>query len=154
MGEPGRRTRRHEQRAVRVPADEPHRRDPEQDERERAIECLQGEFEGDEPHERDRGGVHAIEPLGYRASREDAMEAIARIVAGMDGARIVARSDDYLYAEFETAWLGFVDDVEFYAPPETKVVHVRSASRLGHSDLGVNRRRVETIRARFAEQGL
>lgn len=105
-------------------------------------------------HSQAKGGVHAIEPLGYRASREDAMEAIARIVAGMKGARIVARSDDYLYAEFETAWLGFVDDVEFYAPPETKVVHVRSASRLGHSDLGVNRRRVEAIRARFSERGL
>ncbi|MBD0265996.1 MAG: DUF1499 domain-containing protein, partial [Tolypothrix sp. Co-bin9] len=60
-------------------------------------------------------------------------------------------SNDYLYAEFKSALMGFVDDVEFYLDPKAKVIQVRSASRLGQSDLGVNRKRIETIRAKLAE---
>ena len=60
---------------------------------------------------------------------------------------------DYLYAEYSSALFGFVDDVEFYFPPETHIIHVRSASRLGHSDLGVNRKRIEAIRARLLRSG-
>ena len=51
-----------------------------------------------------------------------------------------------LYAEFTSQWMGFVDDVEFYLPDSPGVIHVRSASRLGESDLGVNRQRIEAIR--------
>jgi uncharacterized protein (DUF1499 family) len=47
--------------------------------------------------------------------------------------------------------MGFVDDVEFFLDEGANVIHVRSASRLGQSDLGVNRKRVETIRAKFNE---
>jgi uncharacterized protein (DUF1499 family) len=59
---------------------------------------------------------------------------------------IIESTDSYLYAEFASQLLGFVDDVEFYLDPAESVIQVRSASRLGQSDLGVNRQRVEAIR--------
>ena len=60
-------------------------------------------------------------------------------------------TSDYLYAEYASRLLGFVDDVEFYLPAGAQIIHVRSASRLGYSDLGVNRKRIEAVRARLAQ---
>lgn len=68
-------------------------------------------------------------------------------VSAMPGAQIITDQDQYLYAEFTSRLMGFVDDVEFLADPAAGLVHVRSASRLGQSDLGVNRKRIEEIRA-------
>jgi uncharacterized protein (DUF1499 family) len=65
----------------------------------------------------------------------------------------VTQSPDYLYAQCSTRWLKFTDDVEFYLDASAGVIHVRSASRIGRSDLGVNRARVEALRARFAAGG-
>jgi uncharacterized protein (DUF1499 family) len=64
---------------------------------------------------------------------------------------VVARTESYLHAEFTSLFFRFVDDVEFLVDDAAKVIHVRSASRLGRSDLGVNRKRVERIRARWRE---
>jgi len=75
---------------------------------------------------------------------------IAQVVEALPGARIVERRDDYLYAQFTTAVMRFVDDVEFWFDPVAAVVQVRSASRVGRKDLGVNRVRIESIRARLA----
>jgi uncharacterized protein (DUF1499 family) len=75
---------------------------------------------------------------------------IAQIVEGLPGARVVERRDDYLYAQFTTALMRFVDDVEFWFDPAANVVQVRSASRVGRKDFGVNRARIENIRARLA----
>ncbi len=75
------------------------------------------------------------------------MERLRALVEHMPGARIVESRPDYLYAQFSTRWLKFVDDVEFWAVPAEGVVHVRSASRLGRKDYGVNRARIERIRA-------
>jgi len=86
----------------------------------------------------------------------DAKAAITRIAAlveDLPGARIVERRDDYLYAQFTTALMRYVDDVEFWADPAAGVVQVRSASRLGSKDFGVNRARIESIRARLAAAG-
>lgn len=71
------------------------------------------------------------------------------VLEHMDGTTIVRADRDYLYAECKTPLLRFVDDVEFWYDPAQHVVQVRSASRLGSSDLGTNRKRVETIRAAF-----
>ena len=68
----------------------------------------------------------------------------------VSGARIIRAEPGYLYAEFASRWLGFVDDVEFALDEGARVIHVRSASRLGRRDFGVNRARVEAIRARLA----
>lgn len=97
---------------------------------------------------------HAIAPLAYRGTAEAALKAIAEIVRSSPRTRIISQTNDYLYAEYETALMGYVDDVEFWLPPGEKVVHVRSASRLGYSDLGLNRKRVEDVRQRLAAAGV
>jgi uncharacterized protein (DUF1499 family) len=90
-----------------------------------------------------------IAPLAYRGDRASAMARLVDVIRQMDGARIVSEQPDYLYAQFRTPWMGFIDDVEFWQDPVAGVIQVRSASRLGQSDLGVNRRRIEEIRRRF-----
>ncbi|MBE9171221.1 DUF1499 domain-containing protein [Pleurocapsales cyanobacterium LEGE 06147] len=85
-----------------------------------------------------------IEPLPSVAIAD-----LKKVIEGMEGAKIIEQTDNYLYAEFKTKLMGFVDDVEFYLDPNENVVHVRSASRLGKSDLGVNRKRIELIRSKL-----
>lgn len=94
-----------------------------------------------------------IEPFYYRGSRDAARQRLLQIVAALPRAQIVASEDEYIRAEFSTAMMGFVDDVEFLLPASAKIVHVRSASRVGYYDLGVNRERVETIRDIWAGAG-
>ncbi len=72
---------------------------------------------------------------------------IKKVVEGMERTTIIEETDNYLYAEFKSKLMGYVDDVEFYLDSDNNVVQVRSASRLGQSDLGVNRKRVEEIRS-------
>ncbi len=71
------------------------------------------------------------------------------IVANMERTTIIEETDNYLYAEFKSKLMGYVDDVEFYLDSDANVIHVRSASRLGKSDLGVNRKRIEEIRSQL-----
>ncbi len=101
----------------------------------------------------DRDKQHAIASFTYTGTRQAAMARLAKAIEGMYGAKIVEQSADYLHAEYTTRWMRFVDDVEFYAPADastgTKLIQVRSASRIGYSDFGVNRKRVEAIRRRF-----
>lgn len=99
------------------------------------------------------GGYHRIAPLAYGGSQEQAMKALKAIIENAPNTRIVETKPDYLYAEYTSALMGFVDDVEFYFPANARIIHVRSASRLGHSDLGANRKRIETIRARLVQAG-
>tara|TARA_R110002073_G_scaffold77626_2_gene187876 strand:- start:105 stop:509 length:405 start_codon:yes stop_codon:yes gene_type:complete len=74
---------------------------------------------------------------------------IQQVLLSLDEANIVEQTDGYLYAEFTSRIMGYVDDVEFLYDPASNQTHVRSASRLGHSDLGANRKRIETIRAQL-----
>lgn len=90
-----------------------------------------------------------IEPIRYRGDGAAALTRIGAIVLKMPGARILQSGPDYLYVQFETRWLKFVDDAEFALDPADSVIHVRSASRLGRKDFGVNRARIEAIRAQF-----
>ncbi|MCU0536987.1 MAG: DUF1499 domain-containing protein [Hydrococcus sp. Prado102] len=89
---------------------------------------------------------HTIAPLTYKSSATDALANLKSIIQSQERAKIIAETDNYIYAEFASRWMGFVDDVEFYANKATGKIDVRSASRLGESDLGVNRQRVESIR--------
>lgn len=93
--------------------------------------------------------IHQIAPLNFTTTPEKAIAFLKIIIQSLPRTKIITESEDYLYAEFKSALMGFVDDVEFYLDPKTKVIQVRSASRLGESDLGVNRQRIETIRAKF-----
>ena len=94
---------------------------------------------------------HAIAPLVYSDSRADAYARLKKVLGEMKRTTIVAEKEDYLSAEATSLIFRFVDDVEFYFPAAEKVIHVRSASRVGNSDLGVNRKRMEEIRKRFAD---
>jgi len=91
--------------------------------------------------------VHYIAPIRYRGGPIEAIAAVRRAVESMPRTRVVRHEPDYLYAEFRSRLMGFVDDVEFYYDAGAGVIQVRSASRLGRSDLGVNRKRVEAIRS-------
>lgn len=90
-----------------------------------------------------------IEPIRYSGEGAAALTRIGAIVLKMPGARILQSGPDYLYVQFETRWLKFVDDAEFLVVPAESVIHVRSASRLGRRDFGVNRARIESIRTTF-----
>ncbi len=92
---------------------------------------------------------HAIAPFLYSGSRAEAYARIKDILAGMKRTKIVAEKEDYLHAEVKSLIFRFVDDVEFYFPEDQEIIHVRSASRVGHSDMGVNRKRVEEIRRKY-----
>jgi uncharacterized protein (DUF1499 family) len=95
-------------------------------------------------------GYATIQPLALAGDGPATMARIAQVVGNMPGAEIVERRDDYLYARFTSAMLRFVDDVEFWLDPAAQVVQVRSASRLGRKDFGVNRARIEAVRERLA----
>lgn len=91
-----------------------------------------------------------IAPLSLRG---DGVETIARLqalVRSEPGASIVESRPDYLSAQFTTRLMKFVDDVEFWFDPTAGAIQVRSASRVGRNDFGVNRQRIERLRARLA----
>ncbi len=88
----------------------------------------------------------AIAPLTFKGDGKAAMQKIARILRGMDRTEIVTEQPGYLYAQCTTQLMRFTDDVEFWLDESAGVIHVRSASRIGHGDRGVNRARVEAVR--------
>jgi len=90
-----------------------------------------------------------IAPLPLKGDGPATLAKIKAIVEGMDGAKVVKSEPDYLYAQFTTRLMKYVDDVEFWYDPSAKVIQVRSASRVGRGDLGVNRKRIETVRGAF-----
>jgi uncharacterized protein (DUF1499 family) len=93
---------------------------------------------------------HYIEPLRYTGDARLAWAALRQVIDGMQRVKVVKSEPIYLYAEFSTKLMGYVDDTEFYLDEKAGVIHVRSASRLGRSDFGVNRGRIESIRAKLA----
>jgi uncharacterized protein (DUF1499 family) len=96
---------------------------------------------------------HKIEPIRYTSTPEKAFADLKQMIQAQPRTTIITATENYLYAEFTSKLMGFVDDVEFYLDQKAGVIQVRSASRLGESDLGVNRQRVETIRSALKEAG-
>ena len=94
---------------------------------------------------------HQIHPIHYTSSVEIAKEKLNKVIQSMDGTRIITQDEVYWHVEFTTRWLRFIDDVEFYFPESEALIHLRSASRSGYWDLGVNRKRTKEIRSRFEE---
>ena len=88
--------------------------------------------------------VHGIAPL------KGSLAEVKAVLAGLKRVRIVQEEEHYLRAEFTSAIMRFVDDVELLAEPDNGLVQMRSASRLGYGDLGVNRKRIEEIRTKLA----
>lgn len=91
--------------------------------------------------------THHIAPLSFSGSEEAARARARAIVEAMPRTAVLADQPGYLHATFTSKVWRFVDDVELWFDASTGVVHVRSASRVGHGDMGVNRERVEAIRA-------
>lgn len=92
---------------------------------------------------------HRIDPFTYEGSAEAARTKLIGILESAKRAKIVEKTDHYIHAEFTSLIFRFVDDVEFYFDQKEPVIHVRSASRVGYSDLGANRKRVEELRQQF-----
>ncbi|MBU0990974.1 MAG: DUF1499 domain-containing protein [Proteobacteria bacterium] len=91
----------------------------------------------------------SIHPLQYTGDRIQAKNRLKQIILKEPRATLITETDDYLHIEFKSLIFRFVDDVEFYFPDNESIVHVRSASRVGYSDLGINKKRIEHIRQRF-----
>jgi uncharacterized protein (DUF1499 family) len=94
---------------------------------------------------------HKIDPIRFTSTPAEAMDKLKKVVQGMERTKVVRETQDYLHVEFRTL-LGFVDDVEFYLDGSQKVIQLRSASRVGYWDLGVNRKRMESIRTEFGRK--
>src|SRR5438093_230261 len=88
-----------------------------------------------------------IAPLALKGDGPATLARIKAIVEGMDGAKVVKSEPGYLYAQFTTQLMKYVDDVEFWFDPAANAIQVRSASRVGRGDMGVNRKRIEAVRA-------
>ena len=95
--------------------------------------------------------AHYVAPLAFKGDAHGAWEALRRVVAESERATIVGETDGYLHAEFASRVMGFVDDLECLLDAPGRRIHVRSASRLGYRDFGVNRGRVESLRRRLRD---
>jgi uncharacterized protein (DUF1499 family) len=91
---------------------------------------------------------HLIQPMSFSDEADSAFARLKKILLSRSDVTLVAESREYLQAEFRTR-LGFVDDSGFLLDRERRVIHLRSASRLGYYDLGKNRSRLEEIRRAF-----
>lgn len=103
----------------------------------------------------DAGGApHAIAPLAIAGSPSEAWRVVREAVVDLPRTRIVRDAGDYVHAECRSALFGFVDDLELHLRPGEGTIAMRAAARLGYSDLGVNRRRVERLRAVLRRRGV
>ncbi len=95
---------------------------------------------------------HYIKPLYFSGTKQEAKERLLKILKSEKRTRILIAQENYIRAAFTSFLFRFVDDVEFYFPEEhtgKMIIQIRSASRTGYSDFGVNRKRIEKIRSQF-----
>lgn len=93
--------------------------------------------------------LHQMQPVVFEGSVDEVRERLKSAIGSMPRSKITEETDTYIRAEFTTAIMRFVDDVEILIDDEARLIHFRSASRIGHSDLGVNRKRMTDLFARF-----
>lgn len=94
-------------------------------------------------------GKQAIAPIPFLTDRKTALSRMKSVLRNMSGVDVEKETEEYLWATATSRVFGFVDDLEFYFPENEKRIHVRSASRTGYYDFGMNRKRLETIRKAF-----
>jgi uncharacterized protein (DUF1499 family) len=87
-------------------------------------------------------GEHYVAPIAFNGT----MQELRRAVESMERATVISEEGNYLYAEYKSRLMGYVDDVELWLDEKARLVQVRSASRLGRRDFGVNRERIEALR--------
>lgn len=95
-----------------------------------------------------------VQSINYTGTQKEAHERLLQIIKTEKRTKTITVQGNYIRVEFTSALFRFVDDVEFYFPEGQErdgVIHVRSASRIGHSDLGANRKRIERIRSKFSK---
>jgi uncharacterized protein (DUF1499 family) len=97
-------------------------------------------------------GGREVAPLELQGPPQAAMERLAAVLTALPGTRVVTRDGAYLHAEARSRVFGFVDDFEARADPAAGVIHLRSASRVGVSDRGVNARRVAAVRRAYVSR--
>lgn len=95
--------------------------------------------------------VHFVEPLSFSGTSRPAFACLQAVLAHMAGTTQVSAGDDRAHWVFTTRWLRFRDDVHILLVAQEEVIHIRSASRIGYGDMGVNRARVEAVRRAFAQ---
>ncbi len=95
---------------------------------------------------------HHVLPFRIEGPTDKAWDALKRVLKSTERVAVVEEREGYLHAEFTSQVFRFVDDVEFQLDPARRLIQVRSASRVGYWDLGVNRDRIESLRKRL--QGL
>ncbi len=98
--------------------------------------------------------AHYVKSFQLAVPAKEAWQAVRELLSKLPRTQIVSERPDYLHAECRSAVFGFVDDLELNLRPDRGIIAVRSASRLGYSDFGVNRRRIETLRSSLARQGI
>ena len=101
-----------------------------------------------------RDAAHGIAPLHLKGDPAAGWEVVLSVVSGLPRTITVKATDRYLHAECKSRIFGFIDDLELQLNIATGVISIRSASRVGYSDLGVNRRRVEALREILKENGV
>lgn len=87
-----------------------------------------------------------IEPFTYNVPADEAIDSFSRVIQSQSDTQIISQSETYLHATYKTKLLGYTDDLELLLDETTGTLHVRSASRIGKSDLGANRKRIEALR--------
>jgi len=97
--------------------------------------------------------AHSIAPFQLSVPAGDAWRVLRTTLENAPRTKIVTASEDYLHAECSSAVFGFVDDLELHLRPPQNIIAVRSASRLGYGDFGVNRKRVEALRQQLQKKG-
>jgi len=100
----------------------------------------------------DRDPKHFVLPLRFEGSSADARQRLLKVLSSLKRTRVVTSKENHIRAESVSAVMGFVDDLEFLFDARENIIHVKSASRVGYYDLGVNRRRIEKIRKLFNER--
>lgn len=90
-----------------------------------------------------------VEALAFKDSAEQTLAAVQAALSEMGGNEIQTQQDNYLYTVFTTPMMHYHDDVEIYLDTDAQLVHFRSQSRAGHSDMGVNRKRYEAFRTLY-----
>ena len=90
-----------------------------------------------------------ISPIHFSGSLNEAKDKIIEIISSLKRSKIITNKENYIHVEFRTATFKFVDDVEFVFDDSEKIIHFRSRARLGYSDMGVNRKRMESIRNKY-----
>jgi len=95
---------------------------------------------------------HKISPIIYSGTMSEAKKKIDKILNSLKRTKIITNTENYIHAEVRTATFKFVDDVEFLFDDSEKIIQFRSRARSGHSDMGVNRKRMEKIREVFIDK--